>query len=247
MLVGTVIASAPAPLLAAEEIAATPYRPSVSNPAALSAPGYFEIEAGLLRARNDDPRRRDSLPVLLKYAFTENVGVLLGGEAYVWQRSDTDGRVNGVGDTNLTLKLHHALTDSLALGLEAGVKLPTARDLIGSGKSDKIINGIVSAELGEFTVDINVGANRLGAVDPGASRTAYTWAGAVSHPLTDAWGITGEFSGVSQRGATSTSQFLAAVSYNVSKKVVLDAGMAWGLTRASIDRSIFGGVTILLK
>ena len=40
----------------------TPYRPSVSTPAALSAPGWLEVEAGVLRSRSDDPARRDSVP-----------------------------------------------------------------------------------------------------------------------------------------------------------------------------------------
>jgi hypothetical protein len=232
---------------AAEELSATPYRPTVSNPAALSAPGHFEIEAGVLRTKNDDPRRRDSLPVLFKYAFTENVGVLLGGEAYVRYYSDIDGNATGVGDTNVILKLHHAVNDKLAVGLEAGVKLPTAKDPIGSGKHDQIVNGIVSAELGKAELDVNLGVQRLGAINPGESRTAYAWAAALSYPFNDKWGIAGEVSGVSQRGVPGTAQFLAAVSYNVSKTVVLDAGMAWGLNRASIDHSLFAGITVLLK
>ena len=241
------LAIAADPARAAEEVSATPYRPTVSNPAALPVPGYVEVEAGFLRAKNDDPRRRDSLPVLFKYAFTENIGVLAGGEAYVRQHSDLEGTTSGVGDTNLTLKLHHAVNDKIGIGLEAGVKLPTAKDLIGSGKHDTVLNGILSAEAGETTIDINLGAIRLGAVNPGESRTAYTWAAAISRAINDKWGVAGEFSGASQRGAPATSQFLAALSYNVSKTVVLDAGMAWGLTSASTDRSAFAGITVLLK
>ena len=139
------------------------------------------------------------------------------------------------------------MNDKLAVGLEAGVKLPTAKDLIGSGKHDLILNGIVSAELGAATLDVNLGATRLGGVNPGEGRTASMWAAGLSYPLNEQWGITGEFSGVSQRGVPGTSQFLTAFSYNVSKTVVLDAGMAWGLTKASTDRSLFAGITVLLK
>ena len=246
-IVAVLLISAATPACSAEEPAATPYRPTVSNPAALPTPGYFEVEAGFLRARSDDPRRRDSLPVLLKYAFTEDVGVLLGGEARVRQYSDIDGKSTGLGDTTLALKLHHALDDKLAVGLEAGIKLPTAKDLIGSGKRDVIVNGIMSAEVGEAALDLNLGAIRLGAVNPGESRTASMWAAALSHSINDTWGVAGEFSGVRQGRSPDTSQFLAAISYNVSKNVVLDGGMAWGLTRASTDRAVFAGVTVLLK
>lgn len=235
------------PAFTAEEPSATPYRPTVSNPAALPVPGYFEVEAGFLRARNDDPRRRDSLPVLFKYAFTENVGLLIGGDAYVKQYSDIDGRITGLGDSNLMLKLNHSVNDTLGIGIEAGVKVPTAKDLIGSGKRDSVVNGIVSAELGAATVDVNLGAMRLGAANPGESRTATTWATALSYPLGERWGVAGEFSGIRQQGVPSTAQFLAAVSCSVSKKVVLDAGMARGLTKASTDRALFAGVTVLLR
>ena len=246
-IAAVLLISAAKPVSSAEEASAVPYRPTVSNPAALPTPGYFEVEAGFLRARNDEPRRRDSLPVLLKYAFSENVGVLLGGDAIVRQYSDIDGKSTGLGDTGLTLKLHRALHDKLAVGLEAGIKLPTAKDLIGSGKHDVIVNGIMSAEVGEAALDVNLGAIRLGAVNPGESRTASTWAVALSYPINDRWGVAGEFSGVRQGRAPDTSQFLTAISYNVSKKVVLDGGMAWGLTRASTDRAVFAGVTVLLK
>ena len=241
------VSAVPAAAPAAEELSATPYRPTVSNPADLSVPGHLEVEAGFLRSRNDDPRRRDSLPVLFKYAFTENVGVLVGGEGYVKYYSDIDGNAKGAGDTSLTLKLRHEVNDKLGLGLEAGVKLPTAKDLIGSGKHDVILNGILSAGLGEAALDLNVGAQRIGAVNPGESRMAYTWAAALSHPIGEKWGIAGEFSGVTQRGVPSATQFLAAVSYSASKTVVLDAGMAWGLSKGATDRTVFAGITVLIK
>lgn len=75
----------------AEEMAATPYRPSVSSPAALSEPGRFELESGWLKSRNPDGSTRASLPWLLKYAFTDRFGVLVGSDAFV---SETDAPKN---------------------------------------------------------------------------------------------------------------------------------------------------------
>jgi hypothetical protein len=72
----------------ADEIAATPYRPSVSNPAALSVPGWLELEFGTQQIKGGDDKQRDSFPVLAKLAFNENWGILLGGEMAI-QRSDT--------------------------------------------------------------------------------------------------------------------------------------------------------------
>lgn len=42
----------------------------------------------------------------------------------------------------------------------------------------------------------------------------------------------------------STRQMLAAVSYNVSPRIVLDAGTAWGLNSASPNTALFSGITV---
>jgi len=60
----------------------TPYRPSVSSPAQLPAPGQLELEIGGLRTQNSG-QKRDSLPYQLKLGFNPEWGILLGGEAYV--------------------------------------------------------------------------------------------------------------------------------------------------------------------
>jgi hypothetical protein len=69
---------------------------------------------------------------------------------------------------------------------------------------------------------------------------------AVSRPLARSWSIAGELSGNAHRGATAQSQFLAALSYAVTPRVVLDCGAAWGLARQGIDHNLFAGITVLL-
>jgi hypothetical protein len=54
--------------------AATPYRPSLANPAELPAPGWLEFEAGWQRLSGGEDPRRDSLPVMAKLAFSERRG-----------------------------------------------------------------------------------------------------------------------------------------------------------------------------
>src|SRR5882672_7562307 len=157
----------------------TPYRPTVSNPAALSAPGLLEFEGGVTRSRGDAGMPEFSLPYLFKYAFTENAGVLLGGDAYLREEDAGGNLVTGVGDTVAEVKLRHGLTDSVAIGVEAGVRFPTARAGLGAGKSDYLVNGIVSAESGELNFDVNLAYTRLGSVDPGEGRGEIDWATAV--------------------------------------------------------------------
>ena len=226
-----------------EQPSATPYRPSVSTPAALSAPGWVEVEGGLLRERGAAPARRDSLPYTVKLAFSPDWGVRIGGDAWVRQRDENGARLSGGGDSSIVVKRRFAIDDASAFGLEAGATVPTARRGLGSGKADYSINGIYSADLGAWHTDLNLVATRLGQIDPGTGRMQALWAASLSRPLNERWGVVGEFSGTRQRGADGSTQFLGAASYNVSKSLVLDAGAAKSLR--SGEWSVFSGFTLL--
>ena len=231
----------------AQEPAVTPYRPTVSNPADLPAPGFLESEFGALSGKGGGFRRRDSIPVLLKYGFTENAGLLFGGEGRVRLTGNDGERAEGGGDSVLLLKLRHPLTKKAALGLEAGYKFATAKKEIGSGKNDAIMNGIASIELNGWQIDANLGVTRLGLETTGESRHAYNLSLAAAHAIAQDWNAAAEVSGVSQKGVPVTSQYLMALAYSFSKTIVLDCGAAWGLSRAATDRQVFAGMSVLWK
>ena len=93
------LCSAIAPLASAgEQPAVTPYRPTVSNPAALSQPGWLELETDLSSSKATDNSSRGNLPYLLKFAFTDNMGVLLGGDAFIEQADLAGEPLRGAGD-----------------------------------------------------------------------------------------------------------------------------------------------------
>src|SRR3954452_22843218 len=73
-----------------DELKATPYRPTVSNPADLPVPHHFEWEAGGYATRDPGDAHHLSIPYLLKYAFTDDIGILVGGESFVNDREDGD-------------------------------------------------------------------------------------------------------------------------------------------------------------
>jgi hypothetical protein len=224
----------------------TPYRPSVSTPAALSAPGWLEVEAGVQSDRGDASVRRDSLPYTLKLAFTPDWGIRLGGEAWVHTRDEVGNAVSGAGDTSVTLKRRFAIDDAHAFGLEAGATFPTGHAGISGEKTAYTVNGIYSADIGDFHTDINLAATRLGLADPGASRTQMLWAASLSGAVNDRWGWVGELSGTHQGGAGSQSQVLGAASYNASKTMTLDAGLSRALGSGERRWSVFAGMTVLM-
>ena len=225
---------------------AVPYRPSVSTPAALSAPGWLEVEAGLQHQHDGPSARRDSVPVTLKLAFTPDWGVRVGSDAWVRSR-DGSQQGSGFGDTGVVVKRRFAIDEQQAFGLEAGVVVPTARSGLGSGsgKADYGINAIYSADFGDvWHTDLNATATRLGAVDAGSGRVQWAGAAALSRSF-DAWGVVGEISGSRRSGQDSTRQLLGAVSYSVSKRLVVDAGVARSLRSGPAQWSAFTGFTWL--
>jgi len=222
--------------------AATPYRPSVSTPAALSAPGWLEIEGGLWRQLGSDAHR-NSLPWTAKLAFSDDWGIRIGGEAWVAQADETGQTLRGNGLTGVVLKRRFAVDEQSAFGLELGATFGTGKTGIVSGKSDVGLNGIYSADLGEWHTDLNLLATHLGAADPGSSRTQSAWAAALSRPVNDAFGVVGEFSGAHQGGAGSSAQFLLAGSYSLTKSLVLDAGFARRVSGGAPDWQAVAGFT----
>ncbi len=225
--------------------AAVPYRPSVSTPAALSAPGWLEVEAGAQLQHNSASSRRDSLPVTLKLAFTPDWGARVGSDVWVRVREGAQ-KDSGFGDTGIVVKRRFAVDEQQAFGLEAAALVPTARSGLGSGsgKADYGVNAIYSADFGAWHTDLNATATRLGAVDAGTGRLQWAGAAALSRGF-DVWGVVGEISGSRRSGADSTRQLLGAVSYSVSKRLVVDAGVARSLRSGPAQWSAFTGFTWL--
>ncbi len=243
----TLLALAPSTAVAADdEPAAVPYRPSVSTPAALSTPGWIEVETGVLHEHAGAPAFRDSVPATLKLAFSPDWGVRVGADAWVRQRDDTGRRTSGIGDTAVVVKRRFAVDDASAFGLEAAVVLPTARrGLGGSRQASYGVNGICSGDFGRWHTDINVVATRSGDAEPGTSRLQWLGAASLSTAIDDYWGVVGELSGTNQRGTDAMRQLLVAASYNVSKRLVLDAGAARSLRSGTPTWSAFTGFTWL--
>ncbi len=231
-------------VFAADEDAITPYRPSVSSPAQLPVAGQLEFEIGGLSSKTGSAHR-DSMPYQFKLAFDKQWGMLIGGEAVVAAR-DSGQSEHGIGDTSIVLKRAFLIDDTHAFGLELGIKLPTARETIGSGKRDTTLNGIYSRDFDKLHMDANLNLTRIGLVDLTTSRTQIGLSTSFSLPVADQWGVSAELSGTHRSGTPNAEQLLAAVAYSPSKRLTIDMGMAKGLNHASQDWSLFAGVVLPL-
>ncbi len=228
------------------DVSVTPYRPTVSTPAQLSAEGWLEGEFGGLEAAGPGHQRMASIPYAVKLAFSPDWGIRVSGNAYMTATGEDANTARGFGDTSLIVKRRFAIDDSSAFGLEFSALAPTAPAAIGNGRPAYGSTGIYSLDFGAgYHTDVNLFVTRLG-----GSATISPWqtgyALALSHPLGKVWGLFGEFSGFHQRGLPDTDQFLGGATYNVSKRLVLDMGAETGLTHASPRWGVFSGFTVLL-
>jgi hypothetical protein len=248
LALGAISSPAHADSAASEVPVVTPYRPTVSTPAALSAPGWLEIEAGVLSSDGGEPARRDSLPYAFKYALSPDWGIRLQGEALVRDDDPQGQRITGFGDTALILKTRFPVNEHSAFGLEFGVGAATAHPGLhsGSGKTDYSLNGIYSADFASvYHLDLNYTVSRLGVIGPAEGRLQELWATALSRGLGERWGVVGEFSGTHESGVERTAQALVAASFMPAHKISWDLGVARGLTAATPSWSLFAGVTVL--
>jgi hypothetical protein len=229
-----------------DDPAVVPYRPSVSTPADLPAPGWPELEAGLAWTKGGETLRSDSSPVTFKLAFNESWAIVIGTDVYDWQRALDGSTAHSGGDTSVLAKYRLPVNEHLALGWELGPSLPTGRPPIGSGSTDWAINNIASFDYPGVHVDVNASGTHLGAPDEGQGPWQGGWAIAVSHSLNDHIGITGEMSGIVQRGTSAQTQGLVALNYNVSHALVLDIAVAAGMSRTAADFQIMTGLTVQL-
>jgi hypothetical protein len=226
--------------------AVVPYRPSVATPADLPAPGWPELEAGMQWAKGGDTARSQSSPTTFKLAWNESWAVLIGTDAYDWQRAYDGSTAHSGGDTTLTLKYRLPVNDNLAFGAELGVALPTARPPIGTGRTDWGFNTIASFDYPGVHVDVNAAGARLSAVEEGQGPWQGGWAVAASHSLNERFGLTGEVSGIVQHGTSAQTQGLVALNYNVSHALVLDIAVAAGMSRSAPDWQLMAGMTVRL-
>lgn len=229
-----------------ESPAVVAYRPSVATPADLPAPGWPELEGGWNGAKGGDLARSQSVPIAFRLAWSESWGLVVGTDAYDWQRDFDGNTAHSGGDTTLQLKYRLPVNDSLSLGAQFGAALPTARPPIGTGKTDWGGVAIASFDSELAHVDVNLIGTRLGAVDEGLGQWQGAWAIAASHPLPHELTMTGELSGIVQRHTSAKAQALAGLNYNASRQIVFDVGVAAGLSRTAPDWQITAGVTVQL-
>ncbi len=229
-----------------------PYRPTVTDPASLTAPGYLEVEiGGQDQHGGEQAHRQFSTPTVLK--LTDKSGrleyhVLVDG--YVTQTDDQGQTTNGFGD--LTPGVQYLLvkqtphTYDLAARLE--YKIPSARAGLGTGKTDYDLLLLASKDYSKTVHgDYNLGVYQLGKASGQGFATQYQASAAFSFKLSDKLTLQDElygYSGSSENGTLVST--LHALGYQASRDLAFDVGVDVGLTHAAPHYTVLFGTTFFL-
>lgn len=225
----------------AAEPEVTPYRPGVGSPAVLSAPGYFELEAGYDYAKAEGIRS-DAIGLTLKYGISDKLGLIIGVAPYLRVRGFGDSE-SGVSDASIGLKYVTKVNDTTALGAQLVTSLPTGSGAFRNDNPNVTLTGLAGFDFAGFHSDINLGWTRLG---EGSSKNRYGWSASLSRAIDGPVSAALEVSGTRQSGVSGT-QVLASVAYAVNKKLVLDAYVARARSEGVTGNGAGFGMTYLFS
>lgn len=222
----------------AAEPAATPQRPSVSvNTATVPAAG-FEMEAG---AEVYDGGA--GLPVLLKYGVTRRTEIELGIDL-VRSADLGSGTLASFGDVAPRVRARLIERSDVSFAVMGSVKLPTAKDGVGSGHPDIGATAIVSVPLDAFSLDANLWVSALGR---GGSSSLGQIQGVVTLnlPASGPWSGFVEVAGQGTAGQGTGTFLDAGVGYAPTRRTVLDAAVGRGWSHGYPDWYATVGWTVL--
>jgi hypothetical protein len=220
-----------------EEITAVPNRPTLATTAEAVQRGVFEIEYGFEAAKG-----HQDINGLLKWGMFKNLELW-----FLNNPIQRDAGVAGLGDSGAGFK-YRIVSQAKALPTISTLYIatvPTATAGLGAGAMGHTVLILLSKDFGKHHFDLNFGPRFLGR--PGASGfdRDYFSALSYSYPITKKWGYTGEVAGFSRANPATpaTMTLLNAVTYNVSRRLVLDCGVFIAVYGQLPRANFIGGVT----
>jgi hypothetical protein len=238
---------------AAQDI--NPDRPDLTTSAEVVPPGALQIETGIEYARacvgGGPAERQLSMQGVLRLGLTPMLEISLEGEPFVWLRAAEDD--HGSGDYTLGLKYRFLAPSpdggGPALAVKPFVKLPVAREPIGSERTD--FGALLLMTLGlpwGMSLDANAGVAAIGQRRPegfipqGIASASLSWAATERlTTITELYYATKD-----ERGGRDGLLTTVALMYRVTPRLALDAGMRTTLAGQGPDWSAFVGLSVRL-
>lgn len=232
-----------------------PDRPDLTTSAEVVPAGALQVETGLeyerARVGGGPTERQLSVQGVLRLGLTPALEVSLEGVPFVWLRSGEED--HGSGDYTLGLKYRFQApapdASGPALAVKPFVKLPIAREPIGSERTD--FGALLLMTLGlpwGLGLDANAGVAAIGQRRPegfipqGIASASLTWA--VTERLSTITELF--FSTKDERDGRDSLLTTVALMYRITPRLAVDAGMRTTITGQGPDWSAFIGLSVRL-
>jgi hypothetical protein len=200
-------------------IAAVPNRPTITTTAETVQRGVLEIEYGFEAADG-----HQNMNGLLKFGLFKNLELRLANNPF-----ERDQGIAGLTDTGVgfKFKVFPQKGRRPTFSLLYAATLPTATNSLGAGAVGHSVQLLLSKDFGKHHIDVNEGVQFVGHPGAGEFDRNYFSSFSYSHPITEKWGWTGEVAGFSwtNRANPASMVLLGAGTYNLSPRLILDAGM----------------------
>ena len=252
-LVGCTIApnrgTAQCPDTPKDGIVANPNRPTVANPADITQYGVLEVEYGYNHVMGLQGERDNNLVGLFKFAATCNLEIRWDTDSLLRQ-SIGGATQTGFGDNALGFQYRFVhqkkLVPTMAISYSLTFPSASVSKGLGTGKYDHQIRFLASKDILGVHFDFNTAYFFLGRPSSRGTDQNAEMNLAFSHPIYKKLQFTGEFYGDTHfnSGAPAFADGLWALTYTVTPRLVVDAGIDHALTSsAPFHRSYFVGVT----
>src|ERR1043166_2805877 len=229
-----------------------PARPTVSNPAEFQKPGVLQLEVGYnANFRAPGIHLQQDMPLAQRFAVSRRVLLEFDGDSPSSQ-TEAGVRATGAGDSQLGIQvvLHHENDKRPGVSVAYYIKVPTADSIkgLGTGRVDHNFIALVSKKIHGTTMDFNAIYLVSGRTTDNGHASSGQAAFAASHDVRKGVGIQGELSGYSRNDEQSGALFaLAAFTYQIKPRLVIDTGVRSGLTPDAPRVGFFAGLTLGIR
>lgn len=227
-----------------------PARPTVSNPAEFQKPGVLQLEFGYDgNFRAADFKAQEDAPLALRFAVNRRLLVELDTDSPYSIKDSGNFRQTGAGDTQLGIQavLQPENKTRPGIALAYYIKLPTAsvEKNLGTGRVDHNFIGLFSKKIDKTTIDFNAIYLLAGRTSSAGHASSGQAALAVTEDITKKFGLQGEISGVSRNDEQTGAMFaLGVATYQIGRRISLDSGARFGLTKDAPRFGIVAGITV---
>jgi hypothetical protein len=203
---------------------------------------------GDARGRSADRHAERIVPVAFRYVATSRVALDVWFDALVWQVAQP-GADRSVGFGDVTVGGQWVASPPArgrpTVALAFLSTLPTAAKAVGSGTTDHSFSLLLSQGFGSVDLEATGGYLNVGDQADGGRRSGISVAAAVSQAFQNKAGYIIEVSHQTEEGEVPKGTYaLGALTYRLSPRARLDAGLRIGVSSDAPEISVVAGLSM---